>query len=92
MQRQVQGRFTVTDRGDLAGLTLELRPDGEILFADTPDAQATEIAEILGNPMRAAALGQAARGAMEARYGWAHCLNDLPDLVMPAPLWPAAAA
>lgn len=75
-----------------AALGLDLRPDEEILIADAPDAQAAAITEILGNPMRAAALGQAARGAMEARYGWAHCLTDLPDLVLPAPLWPAVAA
>lgn len=37
VQRQVQGRFTVTDRGDLAGLTLELRPDGMILLSNAAD-------------------------------------------------------
>lgn len=37
VQRQVQARFNITDRGDLAGLTLELRPDGMILLINAAD-------------------------------------------------------
>ena len=37
VQRQVQARFNIADRGDLAGLTLELRPDGMILLTNAAD-------------------------------------------------------
>lgn len=37
VQRQVQARFNIVDRGDLAGLTLELRPDGMILLINAVD-------------------------------------------------------
>ena len=38
VQRQVQARFNITDRGDLAGLTLEVRPDGMILLTNAADS------------------------------------------------------
>ncbi|MDZ4094256.1 MAG: hypothetical protein U1D35_05030 [Paracoccaceae bacterium] len=37
VQRQVQARFNITDRDDLAGLTLEMRPDGMILLINAAD-------------------------------------------------------
>ncbi|MDP4034274.1 MAG: hypothetical protein Q8P60_15775 [Pseudorhodobacter sp.] len=37
VQRKVQGRYDLINRGDLEGLTLELRPDGMVLLSNASD-------------------------------------------------------
>ncbi|CAN5161881.1 TIGR03087 family PEP-CTERM/XrtA system glycosyltransferase [soil metagenome] len=53
----------------------------DLLVAADPDEEARAVISLLADPTRAAALGQAGRARVEARYGWDAALAPLERLV-----------
>ena len=69
---------------------IEAEPGRHLIVAGEAEAQAEAIAGLLGDPERAAAMGQAARRRMEQVYRWEARLEPLADIVAPAPSRAAA--
>lgn len=60
---------------------IDAEPGRDLLVAEPGEAKAETIVRLLAEPARAAALGQAARRQMIARYSWAARLADLARIV-----------
>jgi glycosyltransferase involved in cell wall biosynthesis len=52
----------------------------ELRLADTSEAFASAIIDLLGDPQESARLGAAARAAVEVRYGWERIVPRLERL------------
>jgi len=59
---------------------LALTHGRDVVLADTPQAFAAEIRELLRDRTRAERMGRAARALVETRYRWEACLAPLDDL------------
>ncbi|MEA3063687.1 MAG: hypothetical protein QOJ27_115, partial [Sphingomonadales bacterium] len=69
---------------------IEAAPGRHLLVAEGAGAQAEAIAALLGDPARAAAMGQAARRHMLERYRWEARLAPLADMIGAGPRQAAA--
>jgi glycosyltransferase involved in cell wall biosynthesis len=70
----------VSTRIGAAGLKAE---HGEhLLLADTPDAMAGGVVQLLQDPERAAVIARRARRLAEERYDWSRSGADLSDLLV----------
>jgi glycosyltransferase involved in cell wall biosynthesis len=59
---------------------LAVTPGRDVIVADTPEAFAAAIRDLLRDRARAERLGQAARALVDARYRWETCLAPVDEL------------
>jgi glycosyltransferase involved in cell wall biosynthesis len=78
LEAMAMGRPVVASPAGFAGI--DARPGRDLLVADSAD-QAEAIIGLLGDASRAAAIGQAARTQIVARYAWDAVLAPLPALL-----------
>ncbi len=69
---------------------IEAEPGRHLIVAETAEAQAEAISGLLGDPLRARLLGQAARRRMERHYRWEARLAPLGEIIGGAPRRAAA--
>jgi len=79
LEAMAMGKAVVASPAAAQGIEAEICT--ELLVAETPDAQAATIGALLADPVRARAIGKAARERVQARYSWAARLAPLADLV-----------
>ncbi len=79
LEAMAMGKAVVVTPSAAEGIDAE--PGTELIIAETAEAQAVAILELINNPSRAHSIGQAARAKMEARYSWEARLAGLPELV-----------
>ncbi len=79
LEAMAMGRPVVASPAAAEGIDAEVGP--ELLVADSPAAQAAAISALVTDPVRARAVGTAARHRVRARYSWAACLAPLAELV-----------
>lgn len=60
---------------------IKAKPGRDLMVAENPEGFASAIQSLIGDPVRAAAMGKAGRAAMEARYGWDARLAVLDELL-----------
>ncbi|MCS7222477.1 MAG: glycosyltransferase [Anaerolineae bacterium] len=78
LEAMALGRAIVSTRLGVEGLDVA---DGrELRLADTPEAFAQAVVELLQNPELRTRLGAAARAFVEARYGWDRIVPDMERL------------
>jgi len=75
LEAMAMGRPVVASRQAAEGI--DAQDDRHILIADGTSGEAEAVLALLADPARAAALGQAARAQVEARYDWATTLAPL---------------
>ncbi|MBH1999010.1 MAG: TIGR03087 family PEP-CTERM/XrtA system glycosyltransferase [Sphingomonadaceae bacterium] len=80
LEAMAMGRPVVASSQAAEGI--DARDEAHFLIADDPAGEAERIIALLADPVRAAALGRAARGRMEERYRWATTLARLPELLL----------
>jgi glycosyltransferase involved in cell wall biosynthesis len=61
---------------------LDVRPDQDLLVADSPAEQAAAIAQVLSDPELASALGRSGRARVVELYGWDAVTAGLDDFVL----------
>jgi len=60
---------------------IEGAAEGTFVVADTPEAQAAAIGELLAAPARAQAIGASGRRFVETHHRWEECLLDLENVI-----------
>ena len=78
LEAMAMGRPVVASPAAFAGI--DAIPGRDLIVADRPD-QADAIVRLFGDPVRAAAMGKAARAQVVARYAWERVLAPLPALL-----------
>jgi sugar transferase (PEP-CTERM/EpsH1 system associated) len=81
LEAMAMGRPVVATPAAFEGI--EARPGADLVVADGAEAMASAISGLLADPLRAEALGRAARLRMEQAYRWEARLADLDALVLP---------
>jgi len=79
LEALAMGRAVVSTSVGAEGLDVEHGRD--ILVADTPEAFAESVLNLLGNPSRCAVLAQAGRRLVERRYGWDALAGKMGDVI-----------
>lgn len=79
LEAMAMGKAVVASPAAAEGI--DATPGHDILVADCADAQASIIADLLTDQIRASRIGRAARDRVVARYSWAACLAPLAKLV-----------
>ncbi|HYD11921.1 MAG TPA: TIGR03087 family PEP-CTERM/XrtA system glycosyltransferase [Allosphingosinicella sp.] len=78
LEAMAMGRPVVATPAAFSGI--EAEPGRDLLVAEEPDEQAEAILALLGDPARAAALGEAARRRMIEGYSWDAQLAPLAEM------------
>jgi polysaccharide biosynthesis protein PslH len=60
---------------------IDVEAGRDLIVADGPAATAASLADLMRDPARANAIGEAARARVEARYGWDAQLSSLPEIL-----------
>lgn len=79
LEAMAMGKPVLASSGAAQGIDAE--PGKELFVADGAPEQARAVLDILNDPARAAAIGDAARQRMEARYSWEGRLKGLPAML-----------
>jgi glycosyltransferase involved in cell wall biosynthesis len=79
LEAMAMGKAVVASTAAAEGIDAEV--GAELLVAGTPQTQVAAIAALIADPLRAEAIGKAARDRVCARYSWAACLAPLAGLI-----------
>ncbi|MEJ7926547.1 TIGR03087 family PEP-CTERM/XrtA system glycosyltransferase [Sphingobium sp. AN641] len=81
LEAMAMARPVVASRQAAEGI--DAQAGEHLLVADDPAAEAAAVCALIDDPVRARAMGLAARARMDARYRWSATLSGLPAMLEP---------